>query len=307
MHRKRRTSTRPMLSLDSILRWADRYFRMHRKWPTAYAGVVRAIDSPADLNWRKIDNALRYGSFGLPRGNSLALIFQEHRGRRNNGNLPRLTANKILEWADEHHARTGSWPNLKSGVIAEAPGEKWANIDAALSQGMRGLLAGSSLAKLLARRRGVRNRANQRLLSIEVILCLADAHNNRTGHWPTRTSGPVAQLKDETWQKIDSALMGAHRGIAEPTSLAEVLRVHRGRRHYGRLPQLTEGKILEWATAHMARNGKWPNSTSGRVLGAPGESWSGINLALWQGLRGFSGGSSLAKLLQKVKSLNGFR
>jgi hypothetical protein len=40
-----------------------------------------------------------------------------------------------------------------------------------------------------------------------------------------------------------------------------------------------------------------PTAESGAVAGQPGEDWHNINMALWAGLRGLPGGSSLAKLI----------
>jgi hypothetical protein len=60
---------------------------------------------------------------------------------------------------------------------------------------------------------------------------------------------------------------------------------------------LTVEQILAWADLHHARTGRWPNQHSGAVAGAPGENWSAINQALWQGNRGLPGGDSLTRLL----------
>jgi hypothetical protein len=60
-------------------------------------------------------------------------------------------------WADFYKDRTGEWPTSLSGSIADAPGETWKNVDAALSQGVRGFPRGSSLARLLEQKRSVRN------------------------------------------------------------------------------------------------------------------------------------------------------
>lgn len=75
-------------------------------------------------------------------------------GVRNVKALPALTIKRILKWADEHRKRTGEWPKQKSAAVFDAPGEKWANIYAALYQGKRGLIGGTSLAKLLRQERG---------------------------------------------------------------------------------------------------------------------------------------------------------
>jgi hypothetical protein len=67
---------------------------------------------------------------------------------------PPLTVEQILAWADAYHGRTGRWPAAASGPVEGAPGETWANVNAALSDGYRGLPGGDSLARLLDRRRG---------------------------------------------------------------------------------------------------------------------------------------------------------
>src|SRR5207244_3117257 len=110
---------------------------------------------------------------------------------------PELSARQILDWADAYHARHGRWPNLHSGVIEDTPEETWIRVNAALEQGGRGLPGGSSLAKLLARHRGIRNQANIPRLTIAQILAWADAHYERAGQWPTHDSGPVESAAGE--------------------------------------------------------------------------------------------------------------
>ena len=70
---------------------------------------------------------------------------------RNIQDLPSLTVEQILAWADAHHARTGLWPTKQDSAIADAPGERWHAVDVYLRQGLRGLPPGLSLARLLAR------------------------------------------------------------------------------------------------------------------------------------------------------------
>jgi hypothetical protein len=75
---------------------------------------------------------------------------------------PPLTVAQILAWADSHRARTGKWPQVRSGPVRDAPGETWIAIEDALRLGTRGLKGGSSLARLLAQRLGVRGGAENR-------------------------------------------------------------------------------------------------------------------------------------------------
>ena len=79
------------------------------------------------------------GSRGLPGGSSLTQFLVEHRGEEAGRKPPRLTLEKILAWANAHHAVAGHWPTSAPIAVAEAPDETWATIDLALRRGHRGL------------------------------------------------------------------------------------------------------------------------------------------------------------------------
>ena len=216
----------------------------------------------------------------------------------------RLTIPRILAWADAHYRHTGKWPNAQTGPIDASPGEIWSSVDTALRKGYRGLVGGSSLARLLAAKRGVRNRLALPPLTIEQILAWADAHHARTGQWPTPRVGPVASVPGEQWDKIKVALRQGHRGLPGGSSLVRLLAQERGVRNSREpRPRLTVSQILAWADAHHARTGRWPTSASGPVESVPGEAWGKINVALRQGYRGLPGGSSLARLLEKRRGV----
>ena len=102
------------------------------------------------------------GLRGLPGGDSLARLLERERGVRNILALPMLTEEKICRWAAAHCRQTEGWPNENSGPVQAAPGETWGNVNAALRDGLRGLPGGETLAQLLARRLGVRNRTRRR-------------------------------------------------------------------------------------------------------------------------------------------------
>ena len=299
-HRKVKLHVRmPPLTVRKILRWAGAHRRLMGQWPKYGSGPIP--ESPGET-WLRVQAALREGRRGLPGGLSLAKLLAEYRGVRNSNNLPRLTKKKIVEWADADHQRTGEWPTAKCGRVAEAP-EKWGNINAALSEGLRGLPGGSSLAKLLSRRRGVRNRGDLLKLSFRRVLKWADAHHERTGQWPTIRSGVVRGAKGETWLGIDQALRGGYRGFRGVSSLSRLLSKRRGVRDNYNLPTLSVKKILAWADAHHRRTGRWPTKEAGGVAGAPDEKWANINQALRAGRRELSGGSSLARLLAKWRGV----
>ncbi|QEL16703.1 hypothetical protein PX52LOC_03666 [Limnoglobus roseus] len=71
-----------------------------------------------------------------------------------------LTAELIPGWADVQRAETGKWPRRECGVVVAAPTETWYLVDSAMVAGTRGLPGSDSVAKLLARKRGVRYARN---------------------------------------------------------------------------------------------------------------------------------------------------
>ena len=103
-------------------------------------------------------------------------------------------------------------------------------VEQALSLGVRGLPGGTSLARLLARHRGARNRKALPPLAVARIERWVWRHFARTGSWPRRADGPVADAAGETWAGIDSALHSGGRGLPGKDSLAKrVAAVRRSR------------------------------------------------------------------------------
>ena len=288
----------PRLKVKQILAWADEHHKRTKKWPNDNSGLVSA--SSGD-KWSAIDNALKLGLRGLPKGLSLAMVLAQHRSVRNIQNLPNLSVGMILKWADTFHKRTGKWPNRNSGLVSEASGEKWSAITASLQLGQRGLPGGSSLAKLLAQHRGVRNIQDLPNLSVGRILKWADAFQKRTKKWPKRSDGPIHNAPGEVWNAIDLALRKGSRGLRSGSSLAKLLSKHRRVRNKSALPHLSIGKILKWADNHKKHTGRWPNQKGGPVHDDPDETWSGIASALNTGLRGLPRGFTLAHLLAKYR------
>jgi hypothetical protein len=184
------------------------------------AGPIRG--APGET-WNAIHKALIRGRRGLPGGSSLPQFLETHRGVRNNLNVPLLTVAQLLRWADAHHKRTGQWPIRTSGAVLGVPNETWAAVDAALRVGARGLTGGSSLARLLARRREVRNIHDLPVLSVEQIRSWAAVHERRTGRRPRVKSGAIPEAPGETWAGIDQALALGRRGLPKGYSLYRLL------------------------------------------------------------------------------------
>lgn len=99
------------------------------------------------------------------------------------------------------------------------------------------------------------------------ILEWADAHQRRTGAWPTHKSGSIAGTQGDNWLAVNAALCYGHRGQRSGSSLAKLLAKHRGARN-PRHRQLTVQQILTWADAFRASTGHWPNENSGPVADA---------------------------------------
>lgn len=231
-------------------------------------------------------------------------MLAERRGHRNAKRLPPLTEAQILRWADAHRRRTGAWPTADSGPVPDSGGETWYGVDAVLKHGCRGLPGGVSLARLLARRRGVPNRMDLPPVTEDQILAWAEAHRRRTGDWPDRkTHDPVPGAAGETWTALDTALKRGHRGLPGGSSLARLLAERGGARNRTALPQLTEEQILVWADAHHRRTGRWPQARSGEVVEAPGTTWKAVEESLRAGCRGLPGGSTLRRLLVQYARL----
>lgn len=215
-----------------------------------------------------------------------------------------LTVEAILAWADADHERTGKWPKQYSGPIRSGPaGENWKRIDSALRIGLRGLPGKSSLAKLLAAKRGVRNRKGLPPFSEEEIVRWARKHRLRTGEWPTQDSGPITEAPGETWKEVNSALRDGRRGLPGGSTVAQLLAARVGRRNESALPQYTISGILAWCDAEFQRTGQWPRHDSGAISDAPGETWGAVESALQRGMRGLAGGSSLAQVLSEHRGV----
>jgi hypothetical protein len=190
-----RPGRREALTVEMILSWADAHRAATSQWPTY--GTGRVVHAPFEETWHGINLALRRGWRGLPGGQCLAWLLQEHRqvkprvsreghlaqmtvrrrlsaerpgGRRN------LTVEQILLWADQHHATTGAWPKARSAEpIPGAPGETWSTLNAALTNGRRGLPGGSSLSGLMLEHRGPATPDRIPELSFVHVLAGADA------------------------------------------------------------------------------------------------------------------------------------
>jgi hypothetical protein len=279
-----------------ILKWADAFRARMGFWPNQNSGMIAGVDR----TWMAVDSALKRQP--LPGRSTLLKLLAEQRGYRNVAALPRMSVSQVLRWADAYRARTGQWPTTKSGPIPSSScSENWRSVDHALRCGNRGLPKHSSLARLLAVHRGRRNGRGLPRLTYRQVLAWADAYRLRSGRWPIETSGPIREAPGETWFGVDRALRAGVRGFRGGCSLPRLLARYRRARNIQALPRYTLSQILLWAERYFRRTGSWPQTASGPVVGATGETWGAVNSALTSGRRGLPGGSSLAKLLAKAR------
>lgn len=292
----------PDLSIPQILAWADAHHRRTGEWPGYLDGTI----PKTRVTWSMVHTALVRGKRGLAGGSSLAQFLEQHRGVRNHLAAPSLTETIILDWADDYHGRSGHYPKHNDGPIPAAPQETWTAIENALIKGHRGLPGGDSLAKLLTRHRGVRNKSELPSLTVEHIRAWAEAHKATTGLWPTVRSGPIPEAPGETWAAVHSALVAGMRGLPGSDSLARLLTRECGRRNLAEVPPLTLAMVRRWIVQHHAMIGMWPTALSGAVAGVPGETWAAVANALQKGRRGLRAGeTTLTKIVQGCRDAQG--
>jgi hypothetical protein len=206
----RNVSNLSKLTEHQIVDWAREFHQQTGRWPKSSNGFIPGTNGDT---WAIIDNALRHGSRGLPGDDTLAQLLARRLKIRNRVNMPPLTIEQILRWADAHFELTGQWPIAATGPICESPEDTWSAVDSALRAGIRGLPSGSSLSRLLKEHRGVRHCRYPPRLTEQQILAWADAHIQRTGRWPRATAGPIPEAEGETWSAIYQALYVGHRGL----------------------------------------------------------------------------------------------
>ena len=286
-----RTSERPSLTVEQILGWSDEHKARTGEWPNAQAGIIYGTNE----TWATVSQSLFNGTRGLSLKTSLTRLLAEYRGIRNPKALPELSHDQILRWADMHKKDTGEWPDRRSGAIAGTE-ETWHRINSAMYSGTRKLAGYLSLAAFLQKHRGVRNQHGLPALCVTRILAWADRFRKQTGKWPDKASGAIPNT-NESWSRINYALVHGTRGLPVCGTLQQFLAKHRAKRNRAELPRLLVNEIVRWADEYKRRTGRWPDHLSGAIAGT-GESWSAINTALCRGTRGLAGkGSSLMTLL----------
>jgi superfamily II DNA or RNA helicase len=214
----------PPLKSKNVVKWAERYFKKHKQWPTPASGQIDG--APDGETWMRVIGAVQQGLRGLEKRTSLNALLREH-GRNAESNRAlrlKLTKEKILELLRDYHERTGEWPGeLTKDPELEKTGLNWRKVDRALREGARGLPGSSSIAKLLAAELGVRNGNRPGKLRESQIRAWALAYKKKTGEWPSRDSGDVDGAPGEKWANIHQALRTGKRGLQSGMTLKQFI------------------------------------------------------------------------------------
>jgi len=94
--------TRPPLTEDFVLYWADAHFATHGSWPKGESGPV---DGQPGESWGGIQAALIVGHRGLGPGSSVLKLLVKHGRVSPKPDLLDLTVEQILEWAEHRGHR----------------------------------------------------------------------------------------------------------------------------------------------------------------------------------------------------------
>lgn len=302
----------PTLPTQLILDWITLFINKHKRKPNKLDGPIEFAEGEyLGETWSSIDMALWRGGRGQPGKSSLASLIQENFGIKNHLDLPALSAKLILDWVKQYIDVHGKKPHRTSGIIEPVSEEykdiTWTIVNTALEVGTRGLPGGSSLARLIDNKMGIANPMDLPPLSEELIVNwvtqFIDIHKEK----PFRSSGVIefasGEYKGITWLAVDSALKRGKRGVSGKSSLASLIEKNFSLKNHMNLSPLTEELIISWVVQYIDIHEKKPGQSSGEIEfvseAYKGITWLAVNTALDKGGRGLSGGSSIAKLIEK--------
>ena len=146
-------SNLPSLTEEEIALAMYKFNDLYGYYPSV--GEKFAVPGHPNDTWCGFTAALNQGKRGLGKenkGNSLALVSEKYFGRRNQGNLPDLKLEDILNSISEFHKENKFYPTSKYNdfSVPNMPTETWRSLNYALRHGARGLnnIKENSLIKL---------------------------------------------------------------------------------------------------------------------------------------------------------------
>lgn len=272
------------LTISQVLNWCDADHARTGRWPTSQSGAVQG--APGET-WAGVNHALQRGRRGIRPPITLVALLNKQ-GRRRKKKPTKASDQDILRWVREHRRRTGRWPHQRGGLV-RGTSFTWSGVDSLVRR--RSISAGrpSTLSTFLSARMGKPLRRRGPLVLAKVT-AWAEAHRRRSGHWPSRMSGPIPEAPGETWHHVYDAARRGQRGLPRMAWFSS------RRKRLPRKP-LSEQRIIAWARAYRRRTGRWPAARNESITEAPSETWRRINDSLSAGTRGLPGGASLARFL----------
>jgi hypothetical protein len=145
-------------------------------------------------------------------------------------------------------------------------------------------------------------------LSIEGIKKAILEYKHRTGKWPAQnTPGPIPDMPNESWQKLDYAGRYGQRGLQKGMQLSNLVKA------LCKEPKIVErgvapeiGAIKEAVLTYRKKTGNWPSSgTTAPVPGLPNETWKSLYAAGRKGWRGMQ--KSMVDIMNSVRKQCGER
>lgn len=273
-----------ILTEEAITKWMKEFHERTGKWPSASNNSV----TPGGT-WNQINFALYSGYRGLPGGSSLRMLRRKITGDNTSFNEVVVSEQIIWGWMKEYFNKNHTWPVFRCKDIT--PAGTWMQVDRLLRTGRCGLNGGLSLLRLRHKMTG-----GKKVMTDDAIWELMNQYHVQHGRWPTCRSPEDTPFG--SWSRIDSSLSKGANGLTNGLSLRKLREAKTGEVRCVPQVALTEGRIWELMQDYFRENGTWPsgNSKERTELGT----WKCIRDALYVGNYGLPGGSSLAKLREKM-------
>ena len=133
-----------------------------------------------------------------------------------------LSIEQILRWCDIYYERNNKYPGQYAKSIPEMEGEDFANINAALNTGIRGLPKMTGLAGLLAKERGYIHNQNKPSIELEDVINEMINYFRVNQKFPTADNKEIAGSLGCKWSALNASLHIGGRGLPKGLSLSKL-------------------------------------------------------------------------------------
>ncbi len=217
------------LTEEVIVGWIERYVADHNgRYPHGGSGKIEYAPKKEPLTWCGLSACMTNGYRGLPGGTTVSKFISEHfHNDRNRINLPSLSEEDILNWAEQYKVEFGRYPTMREGQVKYFTQGRltWCAVNACLDKGLRGLPGGTTLSRLIVNNLVNVNKSSLHRLLEEDILRWAEQYKVEFGRYPHCQSGRVNfDGSYFTWANIDVCLRRGHKGLSGGSSLSKLLK-----------------------------------------------------------------------------------